>query len=113
MINNLIKENLIDKNKKFQYSDIKILKTGKIGDIYQGIIEENKSLVLIIYINLFQLYKNENSINFGILKSIIENIKNINNNNIYNIYIEGNGINIVIKKYKLNFDEYYSKKIKN
>ena len=110
MIHNLLNENLIDKSKKFEYSDIKKFKTGKIGDIYQGIIKENKSLVLIININLFQLYKNENSINFEKLKSIIENIKKIND--IFNIYIEGNGINIVIKRYKLNFDEYYSKKNK-
>jgi len=107
MINNL---NMINKNKKYEYSDIQLLKEGKIGNIYQGIIKENKNLVLIININLFQLYSNNDTIN--ILEMIIEIIKNINNNNIYDIFIEGNGINFVIKRYKLNFDEYYSQKNK-
>ena len=110
MINILIKEKLINQNKKYEYSNIKLLKEGKIGNIYQGIIKENKILVLIININLFQLYKNNNSIN--VLKMIINIIKYINNNNVYDIYIEGNGINFVIKRYKLNFDEYYLKKNK-
>ena len=78
MINNLIKENLINKNKKYEYEYDKkndILIRGKIGDIYQGLIKEYKKFLLIININLFQLYKNENSINIDILKSIIENFK--------------------------------------
>ena len=50
MINNL---NMVNKKKKYEYSDIKLLKVGKIGNIYQGIIKENKNLVLIININLY------------------------------------------------------------
>ena len=110
MVNNLIKEKFIDKNKKYEFSNIKLLKAGKIGNIYQGIIKENKNLALIININLFQFYKNNNSIKE--LKMIIKIIKYINNNNIINIFIEGNGINFVIKRYKLNFVEFFLKKSK-
>ena len=110
MINYLIKEKFINQNKKFEYSNIKLLKEGKIGNIYQGIIKENKNLVLIIIINLFQLNKNNNLLDT--LKMIIKNIELINNNSIYDIYIEGNGINFVIKRAKLNFEEYFSKKNK-
>ena len=48
----------------------------------------------------------------NVLEMIIKIIKIINNNNLYDIFIEGSGINFVIKRYKLNFDEYYSKKNK-
>ena len=42
-----------------------------------------------------------------IINQIINNIKKCNNNNIYDIYIEENSINFVIDKYNLNFEEYF------
>ena len=103
MIKDLKKEKLIN-NKKYSYSNIKVIQKGKIGNISQGNIQQNDNLVLIININLFQFYKDNNSVNE--LKGIINNIKSTNKI-IYDIYIKEESIYFVIERYPGTIDSKY------
>ena len=113
-IEKIKEKNLINLNNN-KYIENEELKIGKLGIIYKGQNIETKNEILIISINLFKLYENNNSKNEYFLieeiKEIINNIKK-SNQKIYDIYIKENSINFVIEKYELNFENYFISKNK-
>ena len=118
IIKNIIKklkdQNLINVNNN-KYLEKEVLTKGKLGIIYKGENKENKNEILIISLNLFQFYENNDSKDENYLlekiKAIINNIRK-SNYKIYDIFIEENSINFVIEKYEMNFENYFMSKHK-
>ena len=112
IIDKLSSENIIVNSNCNKYLKKTIIKKGNIGAIFES-LNKNNEKVLIIEINLIKLF---NSISGKDLlyeiKNIIDSIKRYNDNNILDIFLEGNSLNIALYKYEIRFIEYFNNKNK-
>ena len=112
IIDKLSSENIIVNSNCNKYLKKTILKKGNIGAIFES-LNQNNEKVLIIEINLIKLFISISGKDLLYkIKNIINYIKRYNDNNILDIFLEGNSLNIALYKYEIRFIEYFNNKNK-
>ena len=112
IIDKLSSENIIVNSNCNKYLKKTILKKGNIGAIFES-LNKNNEKVLIIEINLIKLFISISGKDLLYkIKNIINYIKRYNDNNILDIFLEGNSLNIALYKYEIRFIEYFNNKNK-
>ena len=112
IIDKLSSENIKVNSNSYKYLKKTLLKKGNIGGIFEA-INQNKEKILVVEINLIKLFISKSDKNFfDEIKNLIEIIKQYNDNNILDIFLEGNSLNIAIFKYEQRFIEYFNNKKK-
>jgi len=129
IIDKLSSEKIIVNFNCSKYLKKTILKEGNIGAIFES-FNKNNEKILIIEINWIKLFISISGKDLLYeIKKIIEIIKRYNvpafqlgsklhskshldDNNILDIYLEGNSLNIVLFKYEIRFIEYFNNKNK-
>ena len=116
IIDKLSSENIKVNSNSYKYLKKTLLKKGNIGGIFEA-INQNKEKILVVEINLIKLFISKSDKNFfDEIKNLIEIIKQYNDNNILDIFLEGNSLNIALFKYEQPFFEYFNnnkKELKN
>ena len=115
IIQNYIEKEKLIKSNSLQCNSINKYRVGKIGVIFNGNSKELKKDIFIISINLVILYEMKNkNINY-FSEEIKKNIEicRLLSNNVFDYYINGNNINIVVEKYKTKFNDYFEEKNKD
>ena len=108
IIDKLSSENIKVNSNGYKYLKKTLLKEGNIGAIFEA-INQNKEKIFVVEINIIKLFISKSGKNFlDEIKNLIEIIKQYNDNNILDIFLEGNSLKIALFKYEQHFIEYFN-----